>query len=523
MERKMFDTPVLPRLETILEEVASGDLVIPEFQRPFVWDDDRRLNLLDSIVKGMPIGSLLVWRTSLRELHTYKKVGGIHLPGIRKGSEKVNYLIDGHQRISTLFGALYTGPREQSNDDNDVRWPLYYELGANNRPAFRVPPRRREDVPDHWLRLDIILDGDKLFDFTQRLRSRGARDLAKEAERLANVFRDYIIPIIPLVTEEIDVVTDAFVRINSQGKGMTEAHMLRALTYLGEYDTNRAFEEVRARLEPLGWGDLDDQVLVNVLKAVLGLDVYASSVRGIRDHLQQSPEPLRYLGTFVEEAVEVLDKVGIAGPGSLPYAYQLVTLATLASLHTGKLCTPGFLAHLKDWFWRTTYTEYFSGSTGRRISEGIDQLDRELRGAPPLRTNAVPVKPLTEVRRGTVRSSAFLLFMAQLPENEAARRRRMEWLGTGGRGSVPSLLSIRSAGYPGNRVIADPSELRALRHAIHSGNIPPAMADEFAIPAEAIAALPNHDVFLMLRGKSLVFKEEAFIESLGLSLADNDA
>jgi len=83
------------------------------------------------------------------------------------------------------------------------------------------------------------------------------------------------------VTEELDIVTDAFVRINSQGKGMSEAHMLRALTHLQAIDTERHFEKVRARLEPHGWAGLDDQVLVNILKAMLGLDVYAAGVRGV--------------------------------------------------------------------------------------------------------------------------------------------------------------------------------------------------------------------------------------------------
>src|SRR6185437_7317855 len=236
MERKMFDTPVLPRLATILAEVKSGDLVVPWFQRPFVWDDDQRLALMDSIAQGMPIGSLLVWRTSRRDLRTYDRVGGIQLECAHEG-EKVNYLIDGHQRVSTLFGALYAGSREPASGD-ETRWPLYYELAAKDRPAFRVPPRRGP-VPNHWLPLDILLDGDRLFDFTQRLRQEGRRDLAKEAENLANIFRDYIIPIVPLVTEELDIVTDAFVRINSQGKSMTEAHMLRALTHLQFIDTDK--------------------------------------------------------------------------------------------------------------------------------------------------------------------------------------------------------------------------------------------------------------------------------------------
>ena len=73
-------------------------------------------------------------------------------------------------------------------------------LGGQERPAFRLAPRRGQPKP-HWLPLNILLDGDALFDFTQGLRERGQRDLARQAENLANIFRDYIIPIVPLVTE----------------------------------------------------------------------------------------------------------------------------------------------------------------------------------------------------------------------------------------------------------------------------------------------------------------------------------
>lgn len=522
MERKMFDTPVLPRLATILAEVKSGDLIIPEFQRPFVWDDERRLNLLDSIAEGMPIGSLLVWRTNRRDLRTYERVGGVRLDGPRKGDEKLNYLIDGHQRISTLFGALYSGDREPFDSDDDTRWPLYYELGAENRPAFRVPPRRGP-VPDHWLPLIFLLDGDGLFDFTQRLRQEHRRDLAKEAERLANIFRDYIIPIVPLVTEELNVVTDAFVRINSQGKGMSEAHMLRALTHLEAIDTDEHFKKVRARLEPLGWAALDDQVLVNVLKAQLDLDVYASDVRGVHERLKKDPAPLEGLAGVLEETVGFLAEVGVRGPGALPYTYQLVTLATLAAWTPGILSKPMFQTHLKNWFWITTYTELFSGITGSRIRDGIHQLAVALEeGITPAGNDLATVKPLTQIRGSTGRTRAFLLFLAHLPTNEDARLARQERLGTDDNRAAPSLLSIASGVEPGNRVIADPSELRALRAAIRSDQISLSMADEFCIPPEATAGLPDQRVFLDARGRSLIEREKAFIESFGLRVRENE-
>lgn len=528
MDRKMFDTPVLPRLETILAEIKSGDLVIPEFQRPFVWEDELRLSLLDSIAQGMPIGSLLVWRTSRRDLKTYKQVGGIQLDSPHKSDEKIGYLIDGHQRISTLFGALYSGVRQpqgdsdEDPDDDNVRWPLYFELGSEERPAFRLPPRRGP-VPNHWLPLDTLLDGDKLFDFTQRLREAGQRDLAKQAERLANIFRDYVIPIVPLVTDELNIVTDAFVRINSQGKNMSEAHMLRALTYLGSLDTDAHFAKVREQLAPLGWGNVDDQVLVNALKAQLDLDVYASDVRGVRSKLQQDPTPLLRLGNILEEAVTFLAQNGVRGPDSLPYTYQLITLATLAAQSPGILSKEENRGVLLAWFWTTTYTEHFSGITGSRIREGINQLAAGLKEDSKLGPQSLNVKPLAQLRGSTGRTRAFMIFLCLLPKSEEAIERRQAWLEVSGLQAAPALFPRLSTGLPGNRVIASPIELRALRAALKNRQISAAMADEFAIPAEAIAALPDAQAFVAARGRYLRSVEANFIESFGLRISDTGA
>ncbi len=379
-------------------------------------------------------------------------------------------------------------------------------------------------MSDDWLPLDILLDGDKLFDFTQRLRENGNRALAKEAESLANVFRDYIIPIVPLVTEELDVVTDAFVRINSQGKGMTEAHMLRALTYLGANDTEKAFTKVRACLEPFGWGELNDQVLVNVLKAELGLGVYSSGVRGVLDKLRESSLPLTRLASVLEEAVACLADVGVRGPGGLPYAYQLVTLAAIAAKSPGSLGVTQVQHRLKKWFWTTTYTEHFSGTTGRRIRDSIDTLALELEGGVIMaKPDFAPIKPLTEIRMSTVRARAFLLFLAQLPREADVRQRQQERLGRGDAGAAPNLLSIASGSVPGNRVIADPAELRMLRAAIQRGqSLLPGTADEFGIPEEALRVLPDQNAFLEVRGRWLAEQEKIFIESFDLTVSENE-
>jgi uncharacterized protein with ParB-like and HNH nuclease domain len=72
-------TPSSPRLAALLSEVARGNIKIPVFQREFVWDDEQIMSLLDSIYRGYPVGSLLLWSTK-EQLNHERNVGGFELP-----------------------------------------------------------------------------------------------------------------------------------------------------------------------------------------------------------------------------------------------------------------------------------------------------------------------------------------------------------------------------------------------------------------------------------------------------------
>jgi hypothetical protein len=63
MAQSYLRTPTVERLPTILEELHTGSLRIPPFQRDFEWTGEQRLALCSSIRLGVPTGSLMVWRT----------------------------------------------------------------------------------------------------------------------------------------------------------------------------------------------------------------------------------------------------------------------------------------------------------------------------------------------------------------------------------------------------------------------------------------------------------------------------
>ena len=81
-------------VETLLSNIKSGSIAIPEMQRPFVWDSSKVRDLVDSLYKGFPVGYIIVWQNSDVKLKD----------GTKSSGKKV--LIDGQQRITAMAAAI---------------------------------------------------------------------------------------------------------------------------------------------------------------------------------------------------------------------------------------------------------------------------------------------------------------------------------------------------------------------------------------------------------------------------------
>ena len=90
--------------QNLIAKIEQGNIKIPQFQRKFVWDIDETAGLLDSILKGYPIGSFIIWKTNER-LRSVRNIGGMTFPDTPAG-EMVQYVLDGQQRMTSLYVAL---------------------------------------------------------------------------------------------------------------------------------------------------------------------------------------------------------------------------------------------------------------------------------------------------------------------------------------------------------------------------------------------------------------------------------
>ena len=105
-DRGQKRTEVVPEvvfLGKLVERVAAGRIRVPRFQRAFVWRQPDLSVLLDSVLRGFPIGSILVWDTE-KNIESTSRIGPVGISPRTGGS--VGYLLDGQQRVSTLAGTL---------------------------------------------------------------------------------------------------------------------------------------------------------------------------------------------------------------------------------------------------------------------------------------------------------------------------------------------------------------------------------------------------------------------------------
>lgn len=199
-------------IETLLTWVKSGEIAIPEIQRPFVWDATKVRNLLDSLYQGYPVGYLIVWRNPSVKLKDGSKSSGKRI------------LIDGQQRITALMAALLE--REVLTKDYEtVRIQIAFnpidEVFEVSNPAIR---KNSVWIPDLS---EIFSENAKLLQLTKSYCTNNPgvdEDKVFSAlERVRKIINNHV-GVIELADDlDIETVTEIFIRVNSAGAELSQA------------------------------------------------------------------------------------------------------------------------------------------------------------------------------------------------------------------------------------------------------------------------------------------------------------
>ncbi len=211
-------------IETLLTWVKSGEIAIPEIQRPFVWDATKVRNLLDSLYQGYPVGYLIAWRNPSVRLKDGSTSSGKRI------------LIDGQQRVTALMAALL-GHEVLTKDYETVRIRIAFHP-VDERFEVSNPAIQKDAswIPD----LATVFAPDA--SLTKLTREYAACNPDADQDQISLVLekvRKIInnqVGIIELAEDlDIETVTEIFIRVNSAGASLSQADF--AMSKIAANDT----------------------------------------------------------------------------------------------------------------------------------------------------------------------------------------------------------------------------------------------------------------------------------------------
>lgn len=451
-------------LGKLIERIMAGKIRVPRFQRAFVWKQANLHALLESILRGFPIGSILVWDTGENVAST-ERIGPVAINPAPALS--VGYLLDGQQRVSTLAGTLrLTDEMEHTVDQVD--WRVYCDLDTLE---FHREPA--EGLKAHHFPVRSLLNTAGFFDACRRIQSEvddpaRSRHLLEKADRLASSFRDYQLPLIHIREADLDTAVTVFARLNLTGRKMTADAMVSALTYdAKKFDLARQLSEFQAELAPRGFGNIDRVFLLRSVLAALGRDLYAKDWADImvkEEVRAQLPSAFDRASEGIRSALKFLRTLGVTSDRLLPYGLQLVLLGEFF-----RRCpepTEPVVERLKRWFWVTSFTGWFGGvntAQAKRALSEIIQLSEGTGSGFGVIDPKAPAQPFPDRFDGrSARVRAFLLYLASLSplslrdEGALDPGELLSTVGTGAVGYVSTNQSLANLiGSPANRMFVD--------------------------------------------------------------------
>uniref|UniRef100_UPI00404B8030 GmrSD restriction endonuclease domain-containing protein n=1 Tax=Flavobacterium sp. TaxID=239 RepID=UPI00404B8030 len=197
-------------IETLLAWVNSGEIAIPEIQRPFVWDSSKVRDLMDSLYQGYPIGYVIAWRNPNVRL----KDGSL--------SEGKKILIDGQQRVTALTAAIlgqYVVNKTYQRVKIKIAFHPIDERFEVQNPAILKDKTWLPDI-SQAINGDLFEIADQYFELNPDVDKKQVRNAFSN---LMNIPKKQI-GIIELAADlDIETVTEIFIRINSKGVVLSQA------------------------------------------------------------------------------------------------------------------------------------------------------------------------------------------------------------------------------------------------------------------------------------------------------------
>lgn len=403
-------------IRDILNQINKGNLRIPAFQRGFVWDTDSVAFLMDSIYKGYPFGTIQLWRTR-EKLDTEKKFGPFELFE-RDEEYPIDYVLDGQQRITSIFGVFQTEIDEIIGEENPFK--IYYDLDAdeNSQDSQFVALSDDDVILDRHFPLNCLFDTVKYRRATSHLNE----DIVEKVDNLQSIFKETKIPYQTLETDDKSKVAIVFERINRKGVPLDTLQLLTAWTWSEEFDLQDKFEDLQEELRPYGFEDLgaNADLLLRISAAVLTHNSTSKSLIELNGSIVR--ERFQEVTNGIKGSIDFLKRnLKIEKLSNLPYEHFLIPLSVFFSNEGNQHFNYNDEQRKKilSWFWKGSFSKRYSAGTNRNINKDIEEILKLKTNHASSNLNSMPMNisndffNSTNFTMGTVSTKSLVLLLAQ--------------------------------------------------------------------------------------------------------------
>lgn len=387
---------------------------VPEIQREFVWNTRQVCSLLDSIYKGYPVGSAMVWKTSHKNNNLLRQRLHVLPPFDATRHKQVHFLIDGQQRLSVLH-RIRLGESVSNSNKQAVAFDLLcFEINDGDT-AFVAP--KRPDPKIHFPVRHILAAN--WFRHFKGIPEYKRKKIVECRLRILN----YKLPFIFLDSNDLSDVRETFIRINTQGMKMSEAD--RAFSVASKVRPLHLYRQLCAHLPP-GFQGLEKNTYWMSLTLLRGFNALGQkAITRLTREIEGSEEGRIWFERHEPKAAECIrlacdylsSQFGVTDLKSLPYEAMISVLAHF--FHFNNRAQPKTLQRqqIRAWFWHTAVVKRYAGSGySRNIladSEYFERLGQTKKGRYAITERASRNALVNEDYRGaSALSRAFRLMLA---------------------------------------------------------------------------------------------------------------
>lgn len=347
-------------LKSYLEDIERGVVQIPAFQRDFVWNRDKIKDLFDSIKNRYPIGSILFWRPDNTIGENKEKIGAYCIP---KNEEPI-YILDGFQRLSTLFGCL-TNPHRTNLKLDIKEWRDLFNLYYDLEEEVFIYLRTKVGNSPWQVPVYVLMNSSDFRQYARKefesIPDEGKIDLYYDrADKLSRILLEYQIASIDIKDATIEEAVEIFSRTNSKGESISLDWMANALSIKDDFRFGDEIDNLLEDLKEYNFHKIDRNVIFRCIQSSFNNKLYIDNSKiDILARRSDFADITRKTIPIIKNAVKFLYEDLLVLDGKLlPYNIQLIFIMDFFKKIPNP--TERQIEDIKNWFWITSYSNYFT-------------------------------------------------------------------------------------------------------------------------------------------------------------------